>query len=129
MSVTYNYSNSILIPNSTNFRQSDSEVIPYHFYNQILVRAGYTDVEVEIFYGAALTDVVTFGIISNNYTGITYKVGLLANPAVTLDNAQFWRGRGMLDYLPAAPDTLYFSNAGVEDANVQVIVGLESYTP
>lgn len=129
MSVTYNIANSILVPNSMSFRQSDSISIPFHFYNAILVRAGYTDVEVEVFHGSTLSDVLVFAIISDNYSNITYKVGSLANPAVSLGNAQFWRGRGMIDYLPAAPDTLYFSNGGSSDAHVQVVVGLSTYTP
>lgn len=129
MSETYNYSNSIMIVDSMNFRESDSEVIPFHFYNQILVLPGYIDVEVDLFYGAALTDVVALAIKSDNYTSITYKVGSDSNPSVQLNNAQFWRGRGMIDYLPASPQKLYFTNAGVLNANVQVVAGLTSYTP
>jgi hypothetical protein len=126
LSITFRFSNSILIPDSVNLRDNSEESHPYSYYNQALIRAGYVNVEVAMYTGLSMSEVELIGIISDNYTSITYRVGSPANPLFQLDNAQFWRGRGMLDLIGTTPDKFFFNNAGLQDANIQILMGVNS---
>lgn len=125
MSTTFRFKSSILVPGSLNLRDESEETHPFYYYSVALIRAGYVNAEVSVYTGVSMSEVEFMMITSDHYITMSYKIGTAFSSVIQLDNAQTWRGRGMLDSLGVTPpSSLFFSNASGVDANIKILLGV-----
>jgi hypothetical protein len=106
---------------SQNIAQSFGIYQDSYEVSSFVLHAGASNVEVNVAPIVNADDLSILMIKSSAYSSITYRMHLIGNPVITLNNMHSFFGEGQLGSLINLPDKLFMSNGSSHDVTITIM--------